>query len=176
MKTEIYMAGTGGQGLIAASIILGKAATKAGLHVSQSQFYGMAARGGVSNAEAIVSDEEIVYPKVTEPDILVGLSQEGFNQYAPLAKDDALIVYDPKYVSDTSLAKKAIPLSIYDTVVELGNTKSLNICVLGVIIGYSDVVDVKAVKEIIAESFPAKFNDKNQQIFDEGYKLGKNLK
>lgn len=176
MKTEIYFAGTGGQGLISSGIILGKAATKAELNVSQSQFYGMAARGGVSNAEIIISDSEIVYPKVSEPDVIIGLSQQGFSEYAPLAKKDAYVFYDPKYVSDISCYPNAIALPIYETTLECGNIKSLNLCALGVVIGCSDVVNLVYVKDIIKESFSPKFNDINQKTFDAGYELGKSYK
>ena len=62
MKNERYemrFAGSGGQGVILASVILAEAAVIAGLRTVQSQAYGPEARGGVSTAETILSREEI---------------------------------------------------------------------------------------------------------------------
>ena len=75
VRREIRIAGFGGQGVILAGIVLGKAASLYdGLYAVQTQSYGPEARGGASRAEVVISDEEIDYPKVQSPDILVAMS------------------------------------------------------------------------------------------------------
>ena len=54
-KIEIRLAGSGGQGIILASIILAQAALLEGEKVAQSQSYGPEARGGMCKAEVVVS-------------------------------------------------------------------------------------------------------------------------
>jgi 2-oxoglutarate ferredoxin oxidoreductase subunit gamma len=66
-KYEVVLAGSGGQGLIVAGVLLGLAATRHGLYVAQTQSYGVSARGGYCHAEAVISEEEILYPKPAPP-------------------------------------------------------------------------------------------------------------
>ena len=74
-RYEMRFAGSGGQGVILASVIMAEAAVIAGLNTVQSQAYGPEARGGVSKAETVVSREKIWYSKVTLPNFLLALTQ-----------------------------------------------------------------------------------------------------
>ena len=58
-RMEIRLAGSGGQGVILATIILAEAALEAGKYTAQSQSYGPEARGGSCKAEVLVSDTEL---------------------------------------------------------------------------------------------------------------------
>lgn len=82
MTKEIRFTGFGGQGIILAGYITGKAAAiYANLHATLTQNYGPESRGGASSAQLIISDEPIFYPNITHPDILVAMSQEGYSKY-----------------------------------------------------------------------------------------------
>ena len=82
MRTEIRIAGFGGQGVIMAGIIVGKAAALYdNINAVQTQSYGPEARGGASKTEVVISDDEIYYPKVQEPDILVAMSHTALIKY-----------------------------------------------------------------------------------------------
>jgi len=82
MKIEIRLAGTGGQGVILASVILAEATgVHEGRHVVQTQSYGPEARGGASRADVIIADEPILYPKSRRLDVLVCRGQLGENNY-----------------------------------------------------------------------------------------------
>ena len=94
MKKELRLSGSGGQGLILAGIILAEAAINQGLNAIQSQSYGPEARGGASKAEVIIGDEEIFFPKVRKPNILLALSQKAFNQYIHDLDSKSIIVVD----------------------------------------------------------------------------------
>ncbi|MGE5832305.1 MAG: 2-oxoacid:acceptor oxidoreductase family protein, partial [Methanomicrobiales archaeon] len=82
MRHEIRFSGFGGQGIILAAVILGRAAALYdGKHAVQTQVYGPEARGGASMSAVIIDDEPILYPEVSVPDIYVIMSQEGFERY-----------------------------------------------------------------------------------------------
>ena len=66
-RFEMRFSGSGGQGVILASVIFAEAAVISGLKTVQSQAYGPEARGGVSRAETVLSREPIWYSKVTAP-------------------------------------------------------------------------------------------------------------
>ena len=93
-RYEMRFAGSGGQGVILASVILAEAAVIAGLNTVQSQAYGPEARGGVSKAETIVSRGEIWYSKVTRPDFLLALTQASLDAYTKTLAPGAVVMFD----------------------------------------------------------------------------------
>ena len=98
MRKELRIGGFGGQGVILAGIILGKAACLFDKNEAvQTQSYGPEARGGASKCEVVISDEKIDYPKVQSPDILVAMSHEALLKYIVDLKD--------KVVEETPLWK-----------------------------------------------------------------------
>ena len=71
-RSRLVFSGSGGQGVITAAIILAEAAVlHEGLNAVQAQSYGPEARGGATRSDIIISDSEILFPKVTQPNILV---------------------------------------------------------------------------------------------------------
>jgi 2-oxoglutarate ferredoxin oxidoreductase subunit gamma len=95
MRKEIRIAGFGGQGIVLAGIILGKALALYDDHEAVlTQAYGPEARGGASSASLVISDELIDYPFVQHPDVLVILSQEAYTRFRPEASQDATILID----------------------------------------------------------------------------------
>ncbi|HDS09914.1 MAG TPA: 2-oxoacid:ferredoxin oxidoreductase subunit gamma, partial [Firmicutes bacterium] len=81
-KIEIRIAGKGGQGILTAGYILGKAIALFGdKNVAQTQSYGPEARGGASRTDLIISKSQIFYTKVRKADYLVVLSQEAYDKY-----------------------------------------------------------------------------------------------
>ena len=100
---QMRFAGSGGQGVILASVILAEAAVICGFQAVQSQAYGPEARGGVSKAETVVSKEQIWYSKVLRPDFLLALNQSSLNAYAPSLAEGGVVMIDD------SLSAAALP-------------------------------------------------------------------
>src|SRR3970282_2286313 len=74
--TELRIAGFGGQGVILAGIVIGKAAAiYDGKHATLTQSFGPEARGSACSAQLVLSDQPILYPYLTALDILGGMSQ-----------------------------------------------------------------------------------------------------
>ena len=77
MRKEVRFAGFGGQGVILAAFILGRAVSvHTPMHAAMTQSYGPESRGGACEADVVVDDSEIDTPVVTRPDVLVLMSQE----------------------------------------------------------------------------------------------------
>ncbi|MBQ2050025.1 MAG: 2-oxoacid:acceptor oxidoreductase family protein, partial [Spirochaetales bacterium] len=87
-RQELRLAGSGGQGVILATVILAEAAIIAGKHTAQSQAYGPEARGGSCKAETLISDEPIGFTKVQNPTFLMALTQKSLDEYGPGAGED----------------------------------------------------------------------------------------
>jgi len=174
-KAKLVFSGSGGQGVITAAIILAEAAViHEGMNATQSQSYGAAARGGSTRSDIIISQDEIDFPEVTQPDILVCLTQDAYNSYASIIRPGGTLLTDSRYVQ---IARKVdarqIELPIYQNVMEkIGKPVVFNICVLGALIGITEVVRPKSVMEAVAERVPKDFIDLNNRAFDLGLVLG----
>lgn len=96
---EVRFGGFGGQGIILAGSILGRAlSVHAGRNAVMSESYGPESRGGACIAEVVTADGEIAYPRVVKPDVLVLMSQQAYDKYAPLRPDGSLMIIDEDLV------------------------------------------------------------------------------
>ena len=174
-RVRLVFSGSGGQGVITAAIILAEAAViHEGKNATQSQSYGAAARGGSTRSDIIISDSEIDFPEVTEPNILVCLTQEAYNSYSSIIRPGGLLLTDRRYVQLTrKVDAKQIELPMYDSVMEkIGKPVVFNICVLGALIGITEVVKPQAVMATVTDRVPKDFVDLNNRAFDLGLVLG----
>lgn len=93
-REELRLAGSGGQGIILATVILAEAAVMAGRHAAQSQSYGPEARGGACKAEVVVSAAPIGFPKVQHPTFLMALTQSALEKYGKDLPEGCLVLMD----------------------------------------------------------------------------------
>ncbi len=164
---QIVLAGEGGQGLILAGRILSEAAIIDGNNVSLTSSYGIAARGGYSEAQVVISDQELYYPKCASPDLVLALTQQAYDRYADKVNDDCLIVYDSKSVSNTQ-GKNEIGYDFKDALLTLGNLKVINSLFLGVILKHRDIVSRESMIEALKKNLPPKIQDINLEAFQYG--------
>ncbi len=174
MRKEIRLAGQGGQGQVLAGIILAEAAvTYDGLKATQTQSYGPESRGGASKAEVIISDEPIDYPKVTRADLLLCMSQEGYEKYRDEVSDDSVILVDGTLVE---AGDEAYSLPITGTARDkLGRVIVANIIALGVVVGLTGAVTEDAARQAVLDRVPAGTEDLNRQAFGEGLRLAREI-
>src|SRR3989337_2241031 len=97
-RTEIRIAGLGGQGVVMTGHILGKAAVYDGLQVVQTQSYGAEARGSAAKSEVIISDQKIGFPAVRKSDVLVAMSQTALDKHLKDLKEDGVLIVDTSIV------------------------------------------------------------------------------
>jgi len=94
-RYEIRLSGSGGQGMVLAGLILSEAAgIYDGKFVTQTKSYGPEARGGASRTEVVISTEEIDYPKVMQPDLVLAMTQEAQDKYCQDLKKDGILIVD----------------------------------------------------------------------------------
>jgi 2-oxoglutarate ferredoxin oxidoreductase subunit gamma len=174
-RTEIRLTGFGGQGIILSGYIVGKAAA---IHDKKqatfTQSYGPESRGGACSAQVIISDEPVSYPHLINPSILVVMSQEAYNKYAPTLGDGALLIVDQDLVETGDLPGDVKLLSVPATRLaeELGRKIVANIVMLGFFAAVTDVVSVEAMREAILSSVPEGTEELNLKAFEKGYEYG----
>ncbi|MEO0052519.1 MAG: 2-oxoacid:acceptor oxidoreductase family protein [candidate division WOR-3 bacterium] len=176
-KFEIRLAGTGGQGVILASVILAEAAgVYEGWYAVQTQSYGPEARGGASRADVIISDQPILYPKCRKLDLLVGLSQQAIDKYLPDLKIRGLAVIDEFYVRECPHPQTlCLPLS-RTAREKLGRELFTNILTLGAIAKITGLVSLESLKKAVATRVPKQFLDFNTRALEAGWELGAGVK
>lgn len=175
-RTRLVFSGSGGQGVITAAIILAEAAVIVeGMNATQSQSYGAAARGGATRSDIIISEEEINFPGVTSPNILVCLTQEAYNSFSPIIRPGGKLLVDSRFVQPTKkVDAKQIELPMYDTVMaEIGKPIVFNICVLGALIGLTELVKPESILKILTERIPKDFVEMNRKALELGVQLGR---
>lgn len=180
MRTEIRIGGFGGQGVIMAGIILGKAAALFDENEAvQTQSYGPEARGGASKCEVIISDEEIDFPKVQHPDILIAMSNEALIKYIVDLKDNGTLIVDPGTtdVSDVQDFIDEHNITVYEApatqtaVDDIGLKIVANIVMVGAIVKVTKVISKEAAIKSIESSVPKGTEEKNIKAFEAGYNL-----
>ncbi len=178
-RTRLVFSGSGGQGVITAAIILANAAVLFdNKNAIQSQSYGAAARGGATRTDIIINDSEIFFPKVIQPNILVSLTQESYNKFAPIIRPGGLLLVDSKYVDiQKKVDAKHITLPMFDTVMkEIGKPIVFNICMLGALIGISNLVKPASILKVLETTIPEDFMEMNKKALELGMEMGKKEK
>jgi 2-oxoglutarate ferredoxin oxidoreductase subunit gamma len=176
MRYEIRIAGSGGQGIIVAGIILAEAGIFKGYHVIQSQNYGPEARGGVSVSEVIMSDAEIDYPKTLGLDMLLAFNQRACDENLRDMKPQGLVLVDADSVNNVLWVNVVrVPFSRLSRD-KHKEQKFTNMLAVGVLAPFCPWVSTYSIHEAIAKRMPQGTVESNLVAFREGAKLGRDLK
>ena len=178
-RCRLVFSGSGGQGVITAAIILAEAAVLyENLVAVQSQVYGPAARGGATRSDIIISETDINYPKVMQPNVLVCLTQEAYNIYYPIIRPGGLLITDPRFVeTEKKVDAQQRELPLYRTVMDkIGKPIVFNICMLGAVIGLTELVTSESIIKVLENRIPSSFLEMNRKALHLGMDLAKELK
>ena len=183
-RWEVKIAGFGGQGIILAGYLLGKAAAVYDRrHATMVQAYGPEARGSACSSQVIIADEPIYYPYVTEPDVLIAMSQEAYTRFAPDVKSDGLVLVERDLVAlEKGLldhmpsgrdAVRLYALPATKIAEELGHRIVANIVMLGFLCALAPIVSLSGMKEALRSSLPKSAIELNLMAFEAGYERGR---
>ncbi len=177
-RQEILFTGFGGQGIVLAGRILGKAAV-IGDHKESTlvQAYGPEARGGACSAQVIIAEGAIHYPYVRHPDILVCMSQGGFDKFVGDLRENGTLIIDQDLVNPNRILPKgseddyfAIPATRMAE--ELGRKMMANIIMLGFFTAVTGAISADAAQNAVTKSVPKGTEEKNIKAFGKGYDYG----
>lgn len=171
-RTDITIAGVGGQGSILAGTILGKAAVShAGKYATQTQAYSSELRGGFAATWVIVAEQPVIFPRVKSPDVLVAQAQDSIDRFAADLKAQGTLIIDSDMVNEipetiqnvyqipgTSIARNTVKAPI-----------TTNIVMLGALCKVTNVLARAALEQAIIQSVPPGKDKMNLQAFELGY-------
>jgi 2-oxoglutarate ferredoxin oxidoreductase subunit gamma len=178
LLTEIRIGGFGGQGVILAAAVIGKAAAIfQGGYATMTQSFGPEARGGSSSAQVILSTEPILYPYVAQPDILVVMSQAAYTCFTPQLKPGGILITEQEMVRvdryPTGVRVYGVPATRLAE--ELGRKVVLNIVMVGFFGAVTNLLEPDALRKAVADSVPPAMQKLNLEAFDEGFDYGSEL-
>ncbi len=171
---RIIFSGAGGQGLITAGRVLAEAAIiHEGLNAIQSQSYGSTVRGGLSRSDVIISDEDIIFPKVIQPNVIVCLTQKTYNKYCHLIRPGGLLLTDCSFVKQKKMVDaRQVELDMYRAVVDkIGKPIVFNMCVLGALCSLTELIKHESIMKVLESCISPEYLTLNKEALILGTSL-----
>ncbi|WP_419663286.1 KorC2: 2-oxoglutarate synthase, subunit gamma [Desulfosarcina variabilis str. Montpellier] len=174
MNKQIVITGFGGQGVVLAGRIVGKAAAIVdGLESTLVQSYGPESRGGACSAQVTIADGEIHYPYIEQPDILVAMSQAGYEKYKDALVQDGMLIVDQDLVKPEAEQKAFFSVPSTRFAEEMGLIMMANIIMVGFFTAITEAVTLEAARQTVLESVPKGTEEKNLKAFEKGWEYGR---
>ncbi len=177
-RTELRVAGLGGQGIVMVGRILATAAIYDGKEATQVETYGMQQRGGDVRADVVIADERIDFPEVTKANVLMATAQQALDRHKTCLRQGGMLVIDATHVSKVDCDASqvcSIPASQIAEQ-ELKNSLVTNVVLLGGLMGLTGLLSKTSMERAISESVPAKAKELNLKAFRRGLEEGAKAK
>jgi indolepyruvate ferredoxin oxidoreductase, beta subunit len=194
-ELNIIIAGTGGQGVVLLSELLGNAAVRDGFKVRGSEVLGMAQRGGsVFSNIRLGTDVEAPINAEGTCDIMVALEPSETLRNIQYLNKNSTVIYNIRKVIPATVsmgkstypeidqiqailqetAGKVIAVDAITLAEEAGNRQSVNVVMLGTLFG-SGIMPIRTetMENLVREHFPAKAASVNIQAFHMGFEASK---
>ncbi len=170
-RSEIRIAGAGGQGVVTAGRILAEAAILCGRQATHSQVYGPQSRGGASRSDIVIATERIGFPLADHVDWLIVLSEEAYDKYVPELGSHSRMIIDSGCVPD-SFEGTATSFPVVETARAIsGGVLATGVVALGVIQRFTEVVEADAMHEAVSTRVPPKHRQMNLTALAAGMDL-----
>ena len=159
METNLCVAGFGGQGVMTLGKFLAEATCRStDMNVTFFPSYGAEQRGGTANCFVVISDEAIGAPLGDVMDDLIVMNTPSLNKFIGTLKKGGTLFINDSIVTDeiTRDDIKVVKAPVTTLALEIGNAKVLNIIMLGVYIGYTEVIAPEIVWETIEHKLASK--------------------
>ncbi len=170
-RTEIRITGFGGQGVVLAGHIIGRATSiNAGKHATMIQSFGPEARGSACSTTLAISDEEVLYPYISRPDIFIVMSSEGYSKYRDELKDEGILVYEKDLVKPKfKKGQRAYGITSTRIAESLGRSLIQNIVMVGFCTAATGIVTREEMRQAVESSVPTGTEHLNLNAFDAGW-------
>ena len=187
MKTDIKLAGVGGQGILSIATVIGEAATAAGLHLKQAEVHGMSQRGGDVQSDLRLSTDAIHSDLIPlgGADLILSMEPMEALRYLPYLGPEGAVVTSsrpfvniPNYPDEAALQEEleALPrvtkMDIEEVAKALQAPRSANMVLLGMAARHLSIVGPDQLRTAIRTVFGRKGEqvvEANLKAFDAGY-------
>ena len=186
MKTDIILAGVGGQGILSIAATIGMAALENNLHLKQAEVHGMSQRGGAVQSHLRISDKEISSDLIPfgKADLIISVEPMESLRYISYLSEDGWLVTNttpfvniPDYPDTKKLTREIeklshhISLNADEIARSVNSPRSSNMVMLGAASPFLDI-PYKSIENGIKKIFGKK-GEKIIQLNIEALKAGK---
>jgi 2-oxoglutarate ferredoxin oxidoreductase subunit gamma len=150
MYHDVFIAGTGGQGVLLIGNIIAEAALAEGREVTFLPSYGVEMRGGNANCTVVVADREIGSPSITAPQVLIAMSGRALTLYQAKVAPRGLLIFNRSLIPAEAVDRRDVVVlapRLNEIAAELGNARLANMIVLGLYVGKTGAVQVESLAE-----------------------------
>jgi len=177
-ERKFKFSGFGGQGVLSLGLVIAEAAGRSGRFVSWLPSYGPEQRGGYASCSVVVSGKEVGSPTVDQPDVLVAMSQQAAERFAPTVPAGGVVIYEaslPRPEAGTNVRVLGFPAN--RIAAESGTPKAANTALLGALtaLGLHKLPE-EQVLAALDDSFSAKpaLVERNRKVYRAAYDWAKN--
>ena len=136
--------------------ILAYAGLMDNLEVTWMPSYGTEQRGGTANVTVVLSDKPISSPVLDMFDTAVILNQQSLDKFESRVKPGGVLIYDPYGIhrkpERTDIT--VVPVNAMEAAIELKNSKTYNMIILGALLKVNPVVDIESVMRGLKKALP----------------------
>lgn len=178
METNLCVAGFGGQGVMTLGKFLASATCDStDKNVTFFPSYGAEQRGGTANCFVVISDEEIGAPLGDVMDDLIVMNGPSLKKFIKTLKPGGTLFLNSSIVPEETGREdiKLVKAPVTQMALEMGNAKVLNVIMLGVYVGYTEVISPEVVWDTIEHKLgkKPKLLPLNKEAFEKGLGLGR---
>ena len=178
METNLLVAGFGGQGVMTLGKFLASATCDAtDKNVTFFPSYGAEQRGGTANCYVVISDDAVGAPVGDVMDDLIVMNGPSLNKFLGTLKPGGTLFINSSIVDDNIPRDdvKIVEAPVTEMALEMGNAKVLNVIMIGVYVGYTEVVPADVVWSTIEHKLgkKPKLLPLNKQAFEKGLEIGR---
>lgn len=174
MEFRCIFAGFGGQGIVSMGTLLAYAGMTANRQTTFFPAYGIAMRGGSANCTVIVSDDRVASPVVTEPDIVVAMSDVSLDFFQPWVAPGGKLFINSSLINKkaerTDLTPVYVPATQLGT--ECGDARMANMAMLGAVMKVTGMLPLDTLVQAMHKTLPARLHhliDKNKRVLELGF-------
>ncbi len=173
MKTDIILAGVGGQGILSIATTLGIAALTDSLNIKQAETHGMSQRGGAVVSHMRISDQTIASDLIPlgKADLILSVEPMESLRYLPFLSETGYLVTNTtpfinisNYPEEEKVMKEIRKLPRFVAIdadriaKEIGNARASNMVMLGAASPFIDI-EFDKIKEGVRSIFDRKGDD-----------------
>ncbi len=178
METNLCVAGFGGQGVMTLGKFLATATCDStDKNVTFFPSYGAEQRGGTANCFVVISDEMVGAPLGDVMDDLIVMNEPSLDRFIGTLKQGGTLFVNSSIVKKEIVRQdiKVVSAPVTELALTLGNAKVLNVIMLGVYVGYTEVVSPEVVWQEIEHKLgqKPKLLPLNKEAFEKGLEIGR---
>jgi len=155
MLERVFIAGSGGQGIVLIGRLLASVAVKNIPCVTFFPTYGAEVRGGTSNCHVVLSSEEIASPLPEEFDSMIVMNQASADKFLSMMTRNCLVLINSSMCGVPSRVT-AVSIPATQLANRLGNTRTANFIMLGAYVARKRLVSPADIEQGIEQVFAGK--------------------